>query len=407
MSPTLQLLLLLSIIIAAAKMAGYFSARLGQPAVLGELLMGLVLGPTVLDLLHAPVFVNGHIGEMILELGELGVIFLMFIAGLEVDLDGMIQSGRVAVIAGVMGVLTPLVFGAIVAYPFGYAPMTSVFIGLVLTATSVSISAQTLLELGMLKTKEGLALLGAAVIDDVLVILVLSIFLALTGDTNAGAGNIALVVLRMGAFLGIAILLGILLIPRLAHWVEELPISEGVMALVVIVTLLFAWSAEVVGEIAAITGAFLAGVFFARTSVRHTIERGMHTLTYAFFVPIFLISIGLKANARTLGIEGLFFAAVIIIVAILGKVIGSGFGARIAGFNTRESLRVGVGMISRGEVGLIVAAIGLNENLISQQVYSTMVVMVLATTLVTPVFLRGVFAKTEASNGKPARSGIG
>ena len=397
MSATLQLLLLLGVIIFAAKSAGLVSTRLGQPAVLGELLAGLVLGPTVLDLLHTPIFAGSHTGDLVLELGELGVIFLMFVAGLEVDLDGMLKSGMVATLAGVMGIVAPLILGAATALAFGFPFLTSVFIGLVLTATSVSISAQTLLELGMLRSKEGLALLGAAVIDDVLVILALSIFIALTGEASAGVASVVTVVLRMGVFLALAILLGTKLIPWLTHWVEELPISEGVMAFVVIVTLLYAWSAEVVGEIAAITGAFLAGLFFARTSLRHEIERGMHTLTYAFFVPLFLIGIGLKANARTLGAEGLLFATVIIVVAILGKVIGCGLGARAGGFDARESLRVGVGMISRGEVGLIVAAIGLSSGLIGDNVYATMIVMVLATTLVTPIFWRWVFRRTDPS----------
>jgi Kef-type K+ transport system membrane component KefB len=399
MSPTLQLLLLLGTIIFAAKVGGLISTRLGQPAVLGELLAGLVLGPTVLDLLHAPIFVNGHVGETILELGELGVIFLMFVAGLEVDLDGMLKSGKVAILAGTLGVLAPLILGALAALAFNYSLVTGVFIGLVLTATSVSISAQTLMELGNLRSKEGLALLGAAVVDDVLAILALSIFLAFAGETNAGAADVVIILLRMGIFFVLAVLLGARLIPRLSSWIEELPISEGVMAFVVIVTLLYAWSAEVVGEIAAITGAFLAGLFFARTSVRHIVERGMHTLTHAFFVPIFLISIGLKANAQVLGVEGLLFATVIVVVAILGKVIGCGLGARWGGFTSREALRVGVGMISRGEVGLIVAGIGLGSGWIEQNVYSTMVVMVLATTLVTPIFLRWVFPKGETMDG--------
>jgi len=289
MSTTLQLLLLLGIIIFAAKSAGLVSARLGQPAVLGELLAGLVLGPTVLDLLHAPIFPGGHTGDIVLELGEIGVVFLMFVAGLEVDLSGMLKSGRIAILVGVLGVIAPILLGALVALVFNHSLVESVFIGIILSATSVSISAQTLLELGVLRSKEGIALLGAAVVDDVLVILVVSIFLALTGGPDANVESVLIIILRMGGFLVLAIFLGMHLIPRFTHWVDSLPVSEGVMAFVVVVTLLFAWSAEVVGAIAAITGAFLAGLFFARTSVRHIVEQGMHTLTYAFFVPIFLI----------------------------------------------------------------------------------------------------------------------
>lgn len=406
MTPTLQLLLLLGIIIFAAKAGGLFSARLGQPAVLGELITGLVLGPTFFNLLGLPIFADSHVGEIVLELGELGVIFLMFIAGLEVNLDEILKAGRVATLTGVMGVIVPLGFGAAVALAFGFSMPESYFIGLVLTATSVSISAQTLLELGFLRSKEGIALLGAAVVDDVLVILMLSISLALAVPTSADA-NIGWIVLRMIVFILLAISVGTKILPRLTTWIESLPISEGVMAFTVITILVYAWSAEVLGQVATITGAFLAGLFFARTSARHTIEQGMHTLTYAFFVPLFLISIGLKADARTLNAADVWFAVAIIIVAIAGKIIGCGIGARLGGFDWRESLRVGVGMISRGEVGLIVAAVELGDALITQSMYSTAVVMVLTTTLVTPILLRRVFPSKELNDGKYARARSG
>jgi Kef-type K+ transport system membrane component KefB len=398
MNPTLQLLLLLGIIIFAAKTGGLLSTRLGQPAVLGELLAGLMLGPTVVDLLGQPLFAEGHVGEIILELGELGVIFLMFAAGLEVELEEMMRSGRVALFAGVLGVIVPLVLGAAVALGFGHPLQNSLFIGLILTATSVSISAQTLLELGYLKSKEGLALLGAAVVDDVLVIILLSVMLALAGEAGS-TPSIGIVLVRVIVFIGVATLIGLKVLPRLVDWVKRLPVSEGVMAFVVVVTLLYAWSAEVFGMVAAITGAFLAGVYFARTSIRGAIERGMHSLTYAFFVPIFLISIGLKANARVLDASGVWFAVVIIVVAIVGKIGGCGLGAFLSGFDWRESLRVGIGMISRGEVGLIVAAVALGNQMIDQAIYSAMVVMVLATTLITPLLLRQAFPQKEVTGG--------
>lgn len=350
MSDSLQSLLLIGVIIFAAKAGGLISTRLGQPAVLGELLVGLALGPTVLDLLHHPAF--EHSGNLVLELGELGVIFLMFIAGLEVDLDEMLESGRIAILAGTLGVVVPLLLGFATAYLFGYPLLNSIFIGLILTATSVSISAQTLLELGVLCSREGLALLGAAVIDDVLGILLLSFYLALTQDAGAGAAGITgviAVIVRMVLFFVAAIVFGVFLIPRLTGWIDDLPVSEGVMAFVVVMTLLCAWAAEAVGEVAAITGAFIAGMLFARTAMRRAIADGMHTLTYAFFVPIFLISIGLRANARTLGMDGWVFASVIIFVAILAKIAGCWLGARGGGFSSREALRVGIGMVSRGE----------------------------------------------------------
>lgn len=392
MSSTLQLLLSLGIIIFAAKAGGLLATRLRQPAVLGELLVGLLLGPSLLNLFGLPVFHDGHTEELIHELAELGVIFLMFVAGLEVDVNEMLRSGKVAMFGGVLGVIVPLVLGTGVALAFGQALLPSIFVGLILTATSVSISAQTLLELGMLRTKEGLGLLGAAVVDDVVAILCLSIFLALTGTGASGSTNVFVVIILMALYLALGIGIGARFLPRLTNRIERLPVSEGLMAWVIVSTLIYAWAAEFVGQIAAITGAFLAGTFFGRTHLRDDIHRGMHTITYAFFVPIFLVNIGLRANLRELDTAGIVFSIALIGVAIISKVVGSGLGARLGGFDNLAAFRVGLGMVSRGEVGLIVATIGLGAGLVTSQEYSQVVVMVLATTLVTPVLLRWAFS---------------
>jgi Kef-type K+ transport system membrane component KefB len=391
MDPLLQFLLALAIIVVVAKGSGYLSTRLGQPAVLGELLVGLILGPTVLNMLHWPVFSDEHLGETLNHLAHLGVLFLMFMAGLEVDLEGMIRAGRPAVLAGVAGVIAPVVLGMVAALPFGFDLQRGLFLGLVLAATSVSISAQTLMELGVLRTRVGVALLGAAVVDDVLVILVLSIFVALAGGSGGGVVAVLWVLVKMAAFLGLAIWLGARIIPRLGSLVDRLPISEGVMALAIVVTLLYAWAAEALGGVAAITGAFLAGLLFARTPLRHHIEARMYTLAYSWLVPVFFVSIGLAANARALGLGGLPFALLIVVVAVLSKVLGCGIGARLGGFSNSEALRLGVGMTSRGEVGLIVASVGLNAGLIGEKIFASMVLMILATTLLTPVMLRALY----------------
>jgi Kef-type K+ transport system membrane component KefB len=393
MTPTLQLILILAILITTTKAAGLISTRLKQPAILGELLAGLLLGPSLLNILHLPFVTAPHTEEIVFELAELGVILLMFMAGLEVDLGEMLHTGRIALTAGVMGVIAPLLLGGALALAFNQAPVSSIFIGLILTATSVSISAQTLLELGVLKRREGLALLGAAVVDDVLVILVLSVFLAVTDPTRS---SIITVIGSMALFFAVAIPIGLWILPRLSYRIERLPVSEGVMTWAIVVTLLFAWSAEAFGQVAAITGAFLAGVFFGRTRLRHEISQGMHTVAYAFFVPLFLVSIGLKVDARALAGGAIIFMLAITLVAIVSKVLGAGLGAKWAGMTGRESLRVGFGMISRGEVGLIVASIGLRQGLINQDVFASMVMMVLLTTLVTPFLLRRVFASTTA-----------
>ncbi len=396
----LQFLLALAIVIAGAKLGGLVSNRLGQPAVLGELLVGLILGPTVLDLLHLPIFGDSHLPETIHLLAELGVVFLMFIAGLEIELDEMAAAGRVAVLAGVLGVAVPLVLGAATALPFGYAPVQSLFIGIILTATSVSISAQTLMELGVLRSREGVALLGAAVIDDVVVILILSLFVALAGE-GGGLTDVVWVVVKMAVYLGAAAVLGAWLIPAFTRWADRQPVSEGLLAGAVVAMLAFAWSAEALGGVALITGAFIAGVLFARTPWRDRIEAGMHAIAYAFFVPIFFVGIGLQANARLIGGDYLVFATLIVAVAIISKLIGSGLGARLASFDYEAALRVGTGMISRGEVGLIVATVGLDNGFINNEVFAIAVVMVLATTLVTPLLLRRVFAGHPVVSGTP------
>ena len=400
MTPFLQLVLSLIIIITGAKAGAWLANRLGQPAVLGELLVGVLLGPSVLDMMRWSMLANPAephlLFETIAQLAELGVVCLMFLAGLEIDPREMRQSGRVATLSGVSGVIVPLALGLLIALPFGYRGNTAVFIGLALTATSVSISAQTLLELGKLRTREGLALLGAAVIDDVLVILLLSAFTAMAGG-QASAGDILTIVLKMVAYLSLTVLIGLFVLPHLAEWVNRQPISEGLAALVLVVALLFAWSAEVVGGLAAITGAFIAGVGFGRSRLRDEIERHMHTLTYAFLVPIFFVSIGLKTNARLLAGPDLWFALALVLVAILSKVIGCGLGARLGGLSNMEALRVGLGMVSRGEVGLIVASVGVAEGLIKTQVFSVITLVVLVTTLVTPLLLRLTFTGQEVS----------
>lgn len=394
MSPSLQFILALSTLIAGARIGGALSKRLGQPAVLGELLAGVLLGPSLFNYFHQPWFTDAHLGQSVKHLAELGVIFLMFLAGLEIDLREMAKTGRAAALAGVLGVIAPIGLGLGAGALFGYPLREAVFIGIVLSATSVSISAQTLMELGMIRQREGLTLLGAAVIDDVLVILVLSVFLALGGGA-ASLGDVLGVFLRMLVYLIAGAALGYFLIPRLTERIARAPIRQGVMSFVIVTALLYAWAAEIVGGIAAITGAFLVGLAFARSSFRQEIEHNFSALTYGFFVPLFFVSIGLEANVRSVTGSGLLFGAVLILIAIVSKVIGSGLGARWGGLTRGESFRLGLGMISRGEVGLIVASVGLSEGLIDQTIFSQIVLVVLVTTLLTPLLLRWAYARAE------------
>jgi Kef-type K+ transport system membrane component KefB len=319
----------------------------------------------------------------------------MFLAGLEIDLQEMLKTGRAAVLAGALGVVVPVFLGLGASSAFGYALNEALFIGIVLSATSVSISAQTLMELGVLRRRESLTLLGAAVFDDVLVILVLSLFLALGGDSASGLSGVLIVFGRIGVYLLVAILLGFLLIPRVTEWVARAPISQGLMSFVIVVVLLFAWAAEVVGGIAAITGAFLVGLAFARSSLRQEIEHNFSALTYGFFVPLFFVSIGLQANARSVTGSQLLFGLTLILVAVVSKILGSGLGASWGGLTRNESLRLGIGMVSRGEVGLIVASVGLGQGLIDEAIFAQIVLVVLVTTVITPVLLRWAYARSE------------
>jgi Kef-type K+ transport system membrane component KefB len=356
-------------------------------------MVGILLGPTFIDLLHLP-FIDPELAHTIAELGEMGVLLLMFIAGLELHLDELTRNTRVAGYSGFLGVLLPAVLGWGAGRIFGMDNSAAIFLGLTLGATSVSISAQTLMELKVLRSRVGLSLLGAAVFDDILVILFLSIFLALEAGTGS-LGGVLWILVKMIIFLALSIAFGLWGLPWLTHRVARLPISQGVLTLSLVVMLAFGLAAELLGGMAAITGAFLAGLMMARSGEKERVEHGVHALAYGLFVPIFFVNIGLSVNARTLQTEMILFAVVIILAAILGKWVGAGTGARLAGLDLRESVQLGAGMVSRGEVGLIVAGVGIGAGLISSDEFSAVVAMVLVTTLVTPPILRHLFAQKK------------
>jgi Kef-type K+ transport system membrane component KefB len=398
MTPFLQLSLALAIIIAFAKAGGYLSYKIGQPSVLGELLVGILLGPSVLNLLHLPFFSDEHLPEVIHMFAEIGVMLLMFIAGLDLHLDDLARSGKTSALAGVLGVIFPLFMGLGVGLLFNKGFMPSLFIGLVLSATSVSISAQTLMELGVLRSRVGITLLGAAVFDDILVVLGLSVFVALTqsgGDT--GLMTVLIIAARMLIYLGIASVLGFWLLPRLSDRIANLQISQGVIAFAVVTILLYGWAAETLGSMAAITGAFLAGLVLARSPVRNRIEAGVSALAYGVFVPVFFINVGLSANARDMTGETIWLFLAMTVVAVISKIGGAGLGAILTGFRFKESMQLGVGMMSRGEVGLIVATVGIVEGTIRQDTFAAVVGVVIITTLLTPPLLRSLF-KNPAPN---------
>jgi Kef-type K+ transport system membrane component KefB len=382
MDLTMNMLLPLAAILVGAKAAGQMSYRLGLPAVFGELLLGLLVGPSILNWL-APT-------EILHLLANIGVIVLMFIAGLETDVAAMRRVGKASLLTAVGGVILPLGGGLVVGRFFGLEWRHALFLGAVLTATSVSISAQTLRELGRLRSPEGMTILGAAVIDDVLGVMVFALVMSLAGE-----GNVWLTLIKMAAFFPIAWFIGDRLVPALLRWERRLHHREAALTVLFGLILVYAWAAEALGSVATITGAYLLGVVVARhVHSDHLIHSGIAAVGYAFFIPIFFINIGLQAQAGSMLATPLL-TVILIVLAILSKVIGSGAGSWLGGFNKRASFQVGCGMVSRGEVALVIAGAGLTGGLLDSGLFSVLVVVTLATTLVTPPLLRLAYAGTQ------------
>ena len=392
MSPFLQLAFELVVILLAAKAAGYLSTRLGQPSVLGELLVGVLLGPSVINILGLPFINSTSLVTTISDLSELGVLLLMFIAGLELHLGELAGHRKVSLLASVGGLLLSIGLGWGAGRLFGMQNTAALLLGVALGATSVSISARTLMELKILRSRVGLSLLGAAVVDDVLSILAFSIFLAVTTGSG-GFWELVWLTARMLLFLAGATAFGLWVLPALARWVGRLSIGQGMFAFAIVTLLVYGLAAEVVGQMAALIGAILAGLMFARTSEKSQIEQGMTVLAYGLFVPIFFINIGLSINLRTLQLNALWLILVVTLAAIAGKIFGAAAGARLGGFPAHEAFQLGAGMVARGEVSLIVAAEGIKTGLLNSGAFSAIVAAVLLTTMFTPPLLRFAFAR--------------
>jgi len=391
MTPFLQLVFELAIILLAAKTAGYISTRLGQPSVLGELLIGVLLGPSLLNILGFPFIKSATLGSTISELSELGVLLLMFVAGLELHLGELTSNRKVSLLASTGGLLLSILLGWGTGRLFGMGNTAAILLGLALGATSISISARTLMEMGVLRSRVGLTLLGAAVVDDILSILAFSIFLAVTTGSG-GFWELAWLAARMVLFLAGATIFGLWILPPLARRVMHLSISQGILVFAIVTMLAYGLAAELVGHMAALIGAFLAGLMFARTPEKSFIEQGMTALAYGLFVPIFFVNIGLSVDLRGVPFNAIWLILVVTLAAITGKVIGAAAGASLGGFKTREALQLGTGMVARGEVTLIVAAAGSQAGLVDGAAFPAIVAAVLISTLVTPPLLRFAFS---------------
>jgi len=374
----------LMIIIVATKLAGEVASRLGQPSVLGKLLIGLVLGPSVLGLIENT--------EILKEISTIGVILLMFIAGLETDLEEFKRSGRAGTLVGLGGIVVPLGFGYAAGAVLNMGTLEALFLGLLLSATSVSITVQSLREMGQLNTREGTTLMSAAVIDDVLVVVLLAFLLGFAG----GDVNLPLLIGKKVGFFIAAILIGWKVVPWLMKKFGSFHVAEAALSTALAICFLYAWVAELLG-VAAIIGAYIAGVAISQTSFRETVTHKVEPVAFSIFVPVFFTSIGVTAELSGLDASAWGTAAFLSVVAILTKWVGSGFGAKLAGFPTSSSLAIGAGMISRGEVALIIAAIGLENGLLEPAFFTILVIVVLATTIITPPLLKSTFRKVGKS----------
>lgn len=377
MASSLSFLLELSIILAAATFGGFVSKKLGQPAVLGQILAGIFLG---LMTLEKTTFIS--------HISEIGVIFLMFIAGLETDVHELVDSGKSSSMIALGGVLVPgiLVFSGMYLFTGGDLGI-ALFMAVVSTATSVSISVQTLREMNQLRTRQGISILGAAIIDDIVGIILLTFVVAAVKPTEGV--SILETLLNIALFFGVAGLAGFGLTKFSKFCTGRFNLDQKIVTYAIIVCFVLAFLSEELG-VAAITGSYFAGVMFSMTPHRHKVSHEVNKIASILFTPVFFVAIGmgvdLKAAVTALGIGGLF-----IVLSVVGKLVGCGVGARISGFSIRNAIQIGVGMVPRAEVAIIIATLGLKMGVIGDREMAAVILMVVVTTLLTPSMLKASF----------------
>lgn len=377
----------IAVILLSTKVLGIVTKRFAMPQVVGALLAGLLLGPAMLGLLQETTLMD--------QLAELGVIVLMFNAGLETDLGELKKAGRSAFVIALIGVLIPLAGGFVLAAFFNQgseAFLQNVFIGVILTATSVSITVETLKEIGKLSTRSGNAILGAAIIDDVLGIVALTIITSLSGT----GANVLLILGKIAAFFALSVVMWIVLHRVVAWWFQRYNRDKRRFVVISFAfCLLYAYLAEEVFGVADITGAYIAGLIFAKTPRVAYLQDRYDTLSYALLSPIFFANIGLKVVLPQMSGAIILFSVLLTLWAVASKVLGCGLGARLCKYSGQDSLRIGVGMISRGEVALIVANNGIAAGLMKDEFFGPVVLMVIATTILTPILLKVVYHGKE------------
>ncbi len=375
-------ILQIAIILVATKIAGHVSVRFGQPSVLGKILVGIILGPALLGWVQDT--------DIVTVFSQIGVLLLMFLAGLETNLKDLNKNKKAAIFVAFGGIIAPIIGGYIASQFYGFSVGESIFVGLLLSATSVSISVQVLRELGWLNSKEGSTLLGAAVLDDIVVVILIAIAMSFFVGTDV---SIALLIGKKILFFIIIILAAKWLIPRFIQLFSKFKVTEATLSAGLIICFSFAYFAEYLG-IAGIIGTFFAGIAIAQTKFKEEIEQKVEPIAYGLFVPFFFVSIGLAVSFEGIG-DQVGFIIVFSVIAVITKFVGSGIGARLSGFNTKSSMGIGAGMISRGEVALILAVMGLESGLLPAQYYTSLIIVIIVTTIVTPPLLKSIFGKRD------------
>ena len=382
-------LFFMAIIMISTKLLGLISKKVNMPQVIGALVSGFILGPPVLNLVHET--------DFIIMSAEIGVIMLMFLAGLDTDLKELKKNGLASLIVALIGIVVPLISGFLCYKLYFNINITdysklleSIFVGVVLTATSVSITVETLRELGKLKGAIGTTILGAAIIDDIVGIIVLTIVTSLK-DKSVSLLDISIKILLYFIFITILAII----ISFSSKWIEKQNKKRRISILALSFCFILSYVSEKFFGIADITGAYFAGLLLCNLETKHYIAKKITVPSYLIFSPIFFASIGIKTNLNGLKSSFIYFAILLTLVAIFSKVIGCGLGAKICGFNLKESICIGIGMVSRGEVALIVAQKGQQMGLINDITFSSVVIMVIVTTLITPIFLKVMFNSND------------
>jgi len=373
----------LALILVVAKLFGYLTLRLGFPAALGQLLGGILIGPSLLDLVAYD--------EGVKLVAELGVVMLLFLAGLETDIEEFKHVGVSAFIVAVIGVIVPFILGYVGALAWGYSDIQALFLGGVLTATSVGLTTSILMEMKKLRSRVGTTILAAAVVDDVLGIIILTVLVAMNTKGNVYPTDVLIILGEIALFFVLGILLGSPAVKEALRASERINLPETITAFAIAIMLIFAYIAEQF-QLAGITGAYLAGLIVAGSAEAREVTSKTLTIGYSLFIPVFLVSIGVETDVQVLTHIGTF-AALYAFLAIIGKITGCGIGALLTSFKPVEAIQIGVGMVPRMEVALIMANIGLREGVFDRGTFSIPVSMVIITTLVTPFLLKWAFSR--------------